>query len=71
MLPFYVRSLHWLALAGLATACAPTYQLGLKPTRATGFFVEGREQAQAVASPNSASAYTKKGRINPNGGKCF
>ncbi|GAB3848820.1 hypothetical protein GCM10028822_12280 [Hymenobacter terrigena] len=49
MLPFYVRSLRWLALAGLATACAPTYQLGMKPTRATGFFVEGREQAQAVA----------------------
>ncbi|MFC6224661.1 hypothetical protein ACFP2F_15545 [Hymenobacter artigasi] len=49
MLPFYIRSLRWLALAGLATACAPTYQLGLKPTRATGLFVEGREQAQAVA----------------------
>ncbi|MBH8556549.1 hypothetical protein [Hymenobacter negativus] len=49
MLPFYVRSFRWLALAGLATACAPTYQLGMKPTRATGFFVEGREQAQAVA----------------------
>ncbi|GAB2874442.1 hypothetical protein [Hymenobacter ruber] len=49
MLPFYVRSLRWLALAGLATGCAPTYQLGMKPTRATGFFVEGREQAQTVA----------------------
>ena len=49
MLPFYLRSLRWLALAGLVTACAPTYQLGLKPTRATGLFVEGREQAQAMA----------------------
>ena len=49
MLPFYLRSWRWLALAGLATACAPTYQLGLKPIRATGFFAEGREQAQALA----------------------
>ncbi|MGY3087707.1 hypothetical protein ACVWYF_000733 [Hymenobacter sp. UYAg731] len=49
MLPFYIRSLRWLVLAGLATACAPIYQLGLKPAQATGFFVEGREQAQAVA----------------------
>ncbi|MDB5267287.1 MAG: hypothetical protein JWP58_327 [Hymenobacter sp.] len=49
MLPFYLRSLRWLALAGLATACAPTYQLGLRPAQSTNLFVEGREQAQAVA----------------------
>lgn len=49
MLPFYCRPLRWLALAGLATACAPTYQLGLKPARSTNLFVEGREQAQAMA----------------------
>jgi hypothetical protein len=49
MLPFYFRSLRWLALAGLVTACAPTYQLGLKPAKTTGLFAEGREQAQAVA----------------------
>lgn len=49
MLPFYLRPLRWLALVGLATACAPTYQLGLKPAHATGLFAEGREQARAVA----------------------
>ena len=49
MLPLYVRSLRLLALAGLATACAPTYQLGLKPAQSTNLFVEGREQAQALA----------------------
>ncbi|WP_460502921.1 hypothetical protein, partial [Hymenobacter agri] len=49
MRPFYVRSLPLLALVGLATACAPTYQLGLKPAQATNLFVEGREQAQATA----------------------
>ncbi|MET4075590.1 hypothetical protein [Hymenobacter sp. UYCo722] len=49
MAPFYVRSLPLLALVGLATACAPTYQLGLKPAQATNLFVEGREQAQATA----------------------
>ncbi|WP_226163421.1 hypothetical protein [Hymenobacter terricola] len=38
-----------LALAGLTTACAPTYQLGLKPAKSTNLFVEGREQAQATA----------------------
>lgn len=49
MLSFYVRSLQWLALAGLATACAPTYQLGMRPSQSTNLFVEGREQAQATA----------------------
>ncbi|MDO7848183.1 hypothetical protein Q5H92_17585 [Hymenobacter sp. M29] len=49
MPPFYLRPLCWLALVGAATACAPTYQLGLKPTKSTGLFAEGREQAQAVA----------------------
>ena len=49
MLSLYFRPLRWLALLGLATACAPTYQLGLKPTHATDLFAEGREQAQAVA----------------------
>ena len=49
MLSFYLRSLRLLALLGLATACAPTYQLALKPTRPTNLFAEGREQAQAVA----------------------
>ena len=45
-----LRSLSVLALAaGLATACAPTYQLGLKPAQATNLFVEGREQALATA----------------------
>ncbi len=44
-----LRPLRWLALAGLATACAPTYQLGLKPAQATNLFVEGREQALATA----------------------
>lgn len=49
MLPRYVRPLHLLVLAGLATACAPTYQLGLKPAQSTNLFIEGREQAQASA----------------------
>jgi hypothetical protein len=49
MLPFYIRPLCWLALAGAATACAPSYQLGLKPSKSTGLFAEGREQAAAVA----------------------
>ena len=49
MLSFYLRPLCWLALMGAATACAPTYQLGLKPSKSTGLFAEGREQAQAVA----------------------
>jgi hypothetical protein len=39
-----------LAVAGLAsTACAPTYQLGLKPAQSSGMFKYGREQAVAVA----------------------
>lgn len=46
---FLSRSLSLLGLFALATACAPTYQLGLKPARSTGFFIEGREQAQTVA----------------------
>ena len=46
---FIPRSLQLLALAGLATACAPTYQLALKPAHSTHLFVEGREQAQALA----------------------
>ncbi|UOE33581.1 hypothetical protein MTP16_20960 [Hymenobacter monticola] len=41
--------MRWLALAGLATACAPTYELGLRPAHITNLFVEGREQAQATA----------------------
>ncbi len=49
MRPFYVRLLSVLALFGLATACAPTYQLALKPARASNLFAEGREQAQATA----------------------
>jgi hypothetical protein len=44
-----LRPLFLVALAGLATACAPTYQLGLKPAQSTNLFVEGREQAQATA----------------------
>ncbi|GAB3325999.1 hypothetical protein ACFQT0_13935 [Hymenobacter humi] len=49
MLSFYLLRLPLLALAGLATAaCAPTYQLGLKPARPTGLYNEGREQALAV-----------------------
>ena len=43
------RPLCWLALLGLVTACAPTYQLALQPARATNLFAEGREQARAVA----------------------
>jgi hypothetical protein len=49
MVPFYMRLLPLLALIGLATGCAPTYQLGLKPAQSTNLFVEGREQAQATA----------------------
>ena len=49
MRPFYVRALPVLALLALASACAPTYQLALKPARATNLFAEGREQAQATA----------------------
>ena len=49
MRSFYLRPSYLLALAGLATACAPTYQLGLKPAHSTSLFVEGREQAQALA----------------------
>ena len=49
MAPFDVRALPLLALIGLAPACAPTYQLGLKPAQATNLFAEGREQAQATA----------------------
>ncbi|WP_046244701.1 hypothetical protein [Hymenobacter terrenus] len=50
MLSLYFRRLQLLALVGLATtACAPTYQLGMKPARSTGLFVEGREQALATA----------------------
>ena len=44
-----LRPLRWLALLGLATACAPTYQLALKPAWPSGVFAEGREQAHAVA----------------------
>ena len=49
MQPFYLRALPLLALFGLATACAPTYQLTLKPAKTTGLWAEGREQAQAQA----------------------
>lgn len=49
MAPFHVRSLPLLALTVLTTACAPTYQLGLKPAQSTNLFVEGREQALAPA----------------------
>ncbi len=50
MLPLYFRSLSLLAVLGLATtACAPTYELALKPVRSTGLFAEGREQALTVA----------------------
>ena len=49
MRPFYVRALPVLALLALASACAPTYQLALKPARASNLFAEGREQAQATA----------------------
>lgn len=44
-----LRPLCWLALVGLATACAPTYELGLRPARSTGWFADGHEQAQVVA----------------------
>ena len=49
MRPFYMRSWPLVAVLGLFTACAPTYQLGLKPAQSTNLFVEGREQAQATA----------------------
>ena len=49
MLSFYLRPMRLLALLGLATACAPTYQLALLPARPTGQFVDGREQALATA----------------------
>ena len=45
----YLRPFGLLALAGLTTACAPTYQLGMKPAQSTSLFVEGREQAQGLA----------------------
>ncbi|MCC3152330.1 hypothetical protein Q3A66_03615 [Hymenobacter sp. BT770] len=49
MLPFNFRHFQLLALVGLATtACAPTYQLGLKPAQPKGRNNEGREQALAV-----------------------
>ena len=48
MRAFYLRLWPLLGVLGLFTGCAPTYQLGLKPARATGYFVEGREQAQAL-----------------------
>ncbi|MDQ2771902.1 MAG: hypothetical protein M3Y54_15545 [Bacteroidota bacterium] len=44
----YLRSWPLLAVLGLFSACAPTYQLGLKPAQSTSLFAEGREQAQAV-----------------------
>lgn len=49
MLPFYFRPVRLLALLGLLTGCAPTYDLALRPARPTGLFANGREQAQAVA----------------------
>ena len=49
MRSLYLRPSYLLVLAGLATACAPTYQLGLKPAHSTSLFVEGREQAQGLA----------------------
>ena len=49
MLPLYLRPLCLLALTGLATSCAPTYDLALKPARPTGLFTNGREQALTVA----------------------
>ena len=45
----YSRPWPLLAVLGLFTSCAPTYQLGLKPTHATSLYAEGREQAQALA----------------------
>ena len=45
---YTLRSFTWLALVGLATACAPTYELGLRPAQPTGLFAEGSEQAKAV-----------------------
>ena len=48
MRPFSLRALPLLVLFGLATACAPTYQLGLQPAKSTNLWAEGREQAQAV-----------------------
>ena len=49
MKTFCLRALPALAVAGLLTACAPTYHLALKPAQSTGLFAEGREQAKAVA----------------------
>ncbi len=49
MRPLYMRPWPLLAVLGLFTACAPTYQLGMKPAQSTSLFVEGREQAQASA----------------------
>ena len=46
----FLRSWSFGALVGLAaTACAPTYQLGMKPARPSGLFTDGREQVQALA----------------------
>ncbi|OGX85816.1 hypothetical protein [Hymenobacter glacialis] len=49
MLPPYLRPCCLLALTALATACAPTYELALKPARPTGLFANGHEQALTVA----------------------
>ncbi len=38
-----------LSLLVATTACAPAFQLAVRPTQPTGEFVEGREQALAVA----------------------
>jgi hypothetical protein len=46
---FTFRPLRWLALAGMASACAPTYQLGMRPAHSTDLWSEGRQQAQAMA----------------------
>ena len=47
---FYFRHLQLLALVGFATsACAPTYQLGIRPTQPSGQNNEGRAQALSVA----------------------
>lgn len=48
MMPRF-RLLGLLSLLGAATSCAPTYYLGVKPAQPTGLFIEGREQAQALA----------------------
>ena len=49
MRPRYSRPWPLLAVLGLLTACAPTYQLGLKPAHPSSLYAEGREQAQARA----------------------